>query len=111
MINAVALLRDLKRLTTTIEADIRERLAVTPDLDASLDSEWQAAKDAARTGATLHDFKEEAVTQAAVHWLLMGVFIRFLEDNALICRRSDAPVTCAGPARNLLPPAPRRQRP
>lgn len=99
MINAVALLRDLKRLTTTIEADIRERLAVTPDLDASLDSEWLAAKDAARTGATLHDFKEEAVTQAAVHWLLMGVFIRFLEDNALIDRPY---LTASDPARRSL---------
>lgn len=99
MINAVALLRDLKRLTTTIEADIRERLTATPDLDASLDSEWQAAKDAARTGATLHDFKEEAVTQAAVHWLLMGVFIRFLEDNALIDRPY---LTAADPARRAL---------
>ena len=73
-------------VTTTIEADIRERLAVIPDLDASLNSEWQAAKDAGRSGATLHDFKEEAVTQSAVHWLLMGVFIRFLEDNGLIDR-------------------------
>lgn len=99
MINAAALLRDLKRLATTIETDIRERLAATPDLDASLDSEWQAAKDAGRTGATLHDFKEEAVTQSAVHWLLMGVFIRFLEDNALIDRPY---LTAAEPARRAL---------
>ncbi len=51
------------------------------------------------TGATLHDFKEEAITQAAVHWLLMGVFIRFLEDNALV----DRPwLTAADPARRAL---------
>ncbi len=86
MIDAPALLRDLKRLTATLEADIRERLVTTPELDASLTREWQAAKEAGRTGATLHDFKEDAVTQAAVHWLLMGVFIRFLEDNGLIER-------------------------
>ena len=86
MISAVVLLRDLKRLTATLEADIRERLAANADLDASLNQEWQAAKNAGRSGATLHDFKAEAVTQAAVHWLLMGVFIRFLEDNGLIDR-------------------------
>ena len=91
MIHAAALLRDLKRLATTIESDIRERLAATPDLDASLDHEWQAARNAGRLAATLHDFKEEAITQAAVHWLLMGVFIRFLEDNGL----SDRPWSSA----------------
>lgn len=73
MINAPALLRDLKRLTATLEADLRECLAATPALDAALAAEWQAARDAARTGATLHDFREDALTQAAVHWLLMGV--------------------------------------
>jgi hypothetical protein len=86
MIDANALLRDLKRLTATLEADIRDRLAANAELDAALGQEWQSAKNAGRTGATLHDFKEEAVTQAAVHWLLMGVFIRFLEDNGLVER-------------------------
>lgn len=99
MINAPALLRDLKRLTATLEADLRERLAATPELDAALSREWQAAKDAVRTGATWHDFKEEAVTQAAAHWVLMGVFLRFLEDNGLV----DRPwLTAADPARRAL---------
>lgn len=99
MINAPALLRDLKRLTATLEADIRDRLAGNAELDATLGQEWQAAKNAGRTGTTLHDFKEEAVTQAAVHWLLMGVFIRFLEDNGLV----DRPwLTAADPARRAL---------
>ncbi len=99
MIDAKALLRDLKRLVTTLEADIRERLAANADLDASLNQEWQAARNAGRTGATLHDFKVEAVTQAAVHWLLMGVFIRFLEDNGLVERPW---LTAADPAKCAL---------
>ncbi len=99
MINAPSLLRDLKRLVTTLENDIRDRLAANAELDATLGQEWQLAKNAGRTGATLHDFKEEAVTQAAVHWLLMGVFIRFLEDNGLV----DRPwLTAADPARRAL---------
>ncbi|MEF8726703.1 MAG: BREX-2 system adenine-specific DNA-methyltransferase PglX [Accumulibacter sp.] len=99
MINAAALLRDLKRLATTIESDLREQLAATPDLAASLDHEWQAARNAGRMAATLHDFREEAITQAAVHWLLMGVFIRFLEDNGLI----DRPwLSAASPAHRAL---------
>ena len=99
MINAAALLRDLKRLTTTIESDLREQLATTPELAASLDHEWHAARNAGRMAATLHDFREEAITQAAVHWLLMGVFIRFLEDNDLI----DRPwLSAASPARRAL---------
>jgi hypothetical protein len=99
IINGPALLRDLKRLTTTLEADIRERLAANADLDTTLGQEWQAAKNAGRSGATLHDFKEEAITQAAVHWLLMGVFIRFLEDNGLVERPW---LTAADPARRAL---------
>jgi hypothetical protein len=91
MIDAPALLRDLKRLTASLEADIRDRLAENAELDATLGQEWQAAKNAGRTGATLHDFKEEAVTQAAVHWLLMGVFIRPI--NGLVDRPwSTAPI-------------------
>lgn len=86
MIDAAVLLRDLKRLIVTLEVDVRERIAATHDLDTLLTQEWQSAKDAARTSATLHDFKEESITQAAVHWLLMGVFIRFLEDNGLVER-------------------------
>ena len=65
MISAPALLRDLKRLTATLEADLHGRIAAAPDLDASLSGEWQAAKDASRTAETLHDFKAGAVTQAA----------------------------------------------
>ena len=89
MINAASLLRDLKGqkgLVAVLEADIRERIHTQPALDESLTAEWQAAKDAARTAQTLHDFKEESVTQAAVHWVLMGVFVRFLEDNGLLDR-------------------------
>ena len=89
MINASSLLRDLKGqkgLVAVLEADIRERIHKHSALDESLTAEWQAAKDAARTAQTLHDFKEEAVTQAAVHWILMGVFVRFLEDNGLLDR-------------------------
>jgi hypothetical protein len=99
MIDTAILLRDLKRLTGTLEADIRDRLAANAELDAALGQEWQSAKNAGRTGATLHDFKEEAVTQAAVHWLLMGVFIRFLEDNGLVERPW---LTCADAARRAL---------
>lgn len=84
MIDAAALLKDLKRLTATLEADIRERLDGSPGLVDSLAAEWQSARDAGRTAQILHDFREEAITQAAVHWLLMGVFVRFLEDNGLI---------------------------
>lgn len=87
MINAANLLPDLKGqrgLVSLLEADIRERIQDLPGLEDSLTTEWQAAKDASRTAQTLHDFQEEAITQAAVHWLLMGVFVRFLEDNGLV---------------------------
>jgi len=102
VINATALLRDLKGqkgLAALLEADIRERIQDQPGLEDSLAAEWQAAKVASRTAQTLHDFKEEAITQAAVHWILMGVFVRFLEDNGLL----DKPyLSAADPERRAL---------
>ena len=86
MINASQLLADLKRRLTLLESDLRERIDTLPDLKASLQAEWQAARDAKRTAETLEGWSDQVITQAGVHWLLSCVFLRFIEDNTLVDR-------------------------
>ncbi|GLR78913.1 BREX-2 system adenine-specific DNA-methyltransferase PglX (plasmid) [Azospirillum oryzae] len=85
MIDATALLKDLKRLLRALETDIRERVTGTA-LDAELRADWQAARDAKRTAQAYTAWLDEEVTQAAVHWVLGCVFLRFVEDNGLVDR-------------------------
>ncbi|WP_431858861.1 BREX-2 system adenine-specific DNA-methyltransferase PglX [Azospirillum sp.] len=85
MIDAALLLSDLKRLLRTLEADIRERVEGSPH-EAELRAEWQAARDAKRTAQAFTAWLDEEVTQAAVHWVLGCVFLRFVEDNRLVER-------------------------
>jgi hypothetical protein len=90
MIDAKVLLADLTRLLKRLEGDLRERAlgpsSEVPELRTHLQAEWQAARDAARTAETFESWVEQIITQAGVHWLLSCVFLRFIEDNALVDR-------------------------
>lgn len=86
MIDAASLLADLKRQLRQLEEDLRVRVAELPELTASLQAEWQSARDAERTAETFETWVEQVMTQAAVHWLLSCVFLRFIEDNELVER-------------------------
>ena len=86
MIHAPHLLADLTRLLKRLEDDLRARIAAGPDLAASLRAEWQAATDAQRSAEAFESWTEQIITQAGVHWLLSCVFLRFIEDNALVER-------------------------
>jgi hypothetical protein len=52
VINAPQLLADLTRLLKRLEDDLRQRIADVAELKASLQAEWQAARDADRTAET-----------------------------------------------------------
>lgn len=86
MINATQLLADLKRRLALLDDDLRERINAVPELKTSLQSEWQAARDAERTAETFESWADQVITQAGVHWLLSCVFLRFIEDNTLVDR-------------------------
>lgn len=90
MIDAKVLLTDLTRLLKRLEDDLRERAlspsSEVPELRSQLQAEWQAARDAERTAETFESWVEQVITQAGVHWLLSCVFLRFIEDNALVDR-------------------------
>jgi hypothetical protein len=85
MIDAQALLRDLKRMVRDLEKDLREAHA-NPAASRGIEAEWKKAHDAGRTAHSLETFREDAFTQAAVHWVLACVFLRFIEDNGLVER-------------------------
>ena len=90
MIAPKILLTDLTRLLRRLEDDLRERAlspaSDVPALRGQLQAEWQAARDAERTAETFDSWVEQVITQAGVHWLLSCVFLRFIEDNALMDR-------------------------
>lgn len=85
MIQEVALRDGLKKLLKQTEQDIQQRLKDEPELDEMVKGQHDAAVAAGRADAKgFLGFRDDAVTQAAVHWLLGCVFVRFLEDNRLI---------------------------
>ena len=84
MIDRDRLLADLKRLRSDLEDDLRARCAEEPRLEAHL---WGVHREAVaheRTAETYDSWREDHLTQVAVAWILGCVFVRFLEDNALV---------------------------
>ena len=83
---------------------IRERLADEPALEAKLHERHAAAVQAARTEGSAKGytaFADDAITQAAVHWLLGCVFVRFLEDNGWLDERNSKVAWISGSAERL----------
>lgn len=98
MIDRTALLDDLKRLVTRVEADLlaRSEDSQVPEIVEVLRGEYDRARAAKRTADTYGAWREDRITQAAVAWVLSCVFVRFLEDNDLI-----SPPRIAGPGERL----------
>lgn len=98
MIDRKALLADLQRLLKAVEADLLERSESpeVPDVGAKLRADYAEARQADRTARSFEEWRADAITQHAAAWVLSCVFVRFLEDNALV----DAP-KLSGPAERL----------
>lgn len=84
MIERKKLLVDLKPLLKEIEADLRARCDEVAEIDGDLRREYEQARKAERTGVTFEQWRADLITQVAAAWVLSCVFVRFLEDNALI---------------------------
>lgn len=83
-IDAGLLLADLKRRVRTLEDDLRAQATAVPSMHDDLRAEYAQAQEAGRVGEAFEAWREGVLTQAAVQWVLGGVFVRFLEDNGLI---------------------------
>ena len=84
MIDPGRLLADLTRLRTDLEADLHERCEENPELDAFFRDEFRQAVARERTASSYAAWRDDRLTQVAVAWILGCVFVRFLEDNALV---------------------------
>src|SRR5260370_13995775 len=91
LINDLLLRQGIQKLLKLTYSDIRERLSDEPALEAKLRERHTSAVRAERTEGTAkgyNTFAAEAITQAAAHWLLGCVFVRFLEDNGWLDERN-----------------------
>lgn len=92
MIDAPALTAALRRLVLEVEEDLRGVLASRPETDAGWQREHAARVKDKQTAQSWTEFRDGRITQVAVAWVLATVFVRFVEDNALV-----SPVWLAGP--------------
>lgn len=90
---AAELVAALKRQVLVLESDLRARVDGDDEharQDGVLDAwrrDYDAAFAAQRTAATWQEWRNDRVTQAAVAWVLLTVFARYCEDNALLSPR------------------------
>lgn len=84
VIDSPKLLTDLQREVTRLHTDLRARCDAEPTADAPLQARYAEARARNRTALTYKAWREEELTNVAVAWVLACVFIRFLEDNALV---------------------------
>ncbi len=104
MIDEQLLRSGLQKLLKETESAIRDRLEDEPSLQAELQDRHDAAVRAERTEGSRKGFlafSDEAITQAAVHWLLGCVFVRFLEDNGWLDERNAKAAWISGAAERL----------
>jgi hypothetical protein len=84
VINRERLTKDLQKLVTRLEPDLRERVRDVPELRARLEVEWTKGREGRRTSEAFEVWAESSYTQAAVAWVLSCVFVRYLEDNEFL---------------------------
>ena len=104
MIDEKLLRSGLQKLLKETESALRDRLEDEPSLQAQLKDRHDAAVRAERTEGSKKGFlafSDEAITQAAVHWLLGCVFVRFLEDNGWLDERNAKAAWISGPGERL----------
>lgn len=79
-----AYLKDLQKLVSKLEDDLRERSQELPEVHVDLTTRYNQARSTERTLETFESWRDEYLTQVAVGWVLTSVFLRYLEDNNLI---------------------------
>ncbi len=108
MIDRANLLKSLQALLPHIEKDILAYSEANADLNVHLQDEYRAAVEAERTAEHFVSWREAQITQAAVAWVLICVFVRFLEDNGLLAEPVLAGPVSDAQGRNALQQAKER---
>lgn len=90
---AADLVSALKKQVLELESDLRARVddddhdIRQPGVYEAWKRDYDTAFAAQRTAATWQQWRNDRVTQAAVAWVLLTVFARYCEDNALVSPR------------------------
>lgn len=105
MIDSKSLLTALQQQVRRLQDDLRARAASDETVQATVEAEYEAARDAGRTALSQSAWQEELFVQGAVAWVLACVFVRFMEDNDLV-----DDVWLSGPGRRRDIARGRRQR-
>ncbi|MEU4319431.1 BREX-2 system adenine-specific DNA-methyltransferase PglX [Nocardia fluminea] len=93
MTTIVGLVPALRKLVLTLEDNLRDRVDGADEVErqSGAYSRWHGeyieALAARRTAASWEEWRDERVSQSAVSWVLLTVFARYLEDNALVTPR------------------------
>ncbi|MGW2395398.1 BREX-2 system adenine-specific DNA-methyltransferase PglX [Kitasatospora sp. NPDC001664] len=83
---------ELRAEVSRLEDDLRKRVMTRSETHEQWRADYQHALEAARTTVSWEEWSEDQITQAAVAWVLVTVFVRFTEDNSLV-----KPVWISGP--------------
>jgi hypothetical protein len=84
MIDRALLLKDLQVLLKVIEADLLGRSESIESVREWLAEAYGKAKQQTRTALSFEEWRSDQITHVGAAWVLNGVFVRFLEDNALV---------------------------
>ena len=84
MVDSKTLLTDLQGLVKYLRTDLLERATEVPEVDSGLWGAYGATRQGHRTAQAFEVWRDDYLTQVAVAWVLACVFVRYLEDNALI---------------------------
>jgi hypothetical protein len=74
----------LQGLVKYLRTDLLERATEVPEVDRGLRNAYGATRQGHRTAQAFEVWRDDYLTQVAVAWVLACVFVRYLEDNALI---------------------------
>ena len=83
-VSSSALTPALKKLVLSTEADLRAWVEADEATRTAWREAYAAAQRANRTSLSWQAWRDDRVTQTAVAWVLMTVFVRFCEDNELL---------------------------
>ena len=84
MIDSAVLLADARTLLKDLEQDLREQTEADVEWAAALRTEHATATTRGRTALSWPVWRDGKLADAAVSWVLAGVFVRFCEDNHLL---------------------------
>lgn len=84
MIDSKKLLDDLQKKAISLAENLRKLCHAEPEVDASLEPDWEAVKAKKLTSLTYKAWRDGELAQVAVTWVLRYLLVGFLDENELV---------------------------